>query len=79
MALPRLDAHERLTSPELCASAHGTTRTPPLPSLQLYAPYFCSDSPYLANWSMVQSDQTLPGCHVRRRRDCSSSSKPVAG
>lgn len=32
---------------------------------QLYAPYFCSDSKYLENWTMVQSSQALPGCHVR--------------
>lgn len=58
-------------APALCSSKAATSSAhiclPSLPSLpQLYAPYFCSDSPYLANWSMVQSDQTLPGCHVRR-------------
>jgi hypothetical protein len=31
---------------------------------QLYAPYFCSDSAYLQNWTMVQSDRSLPGCKV---------------
>jgi len=29
---------------------------------QLYAPYFCGDSPYPSNFSMVRSDTTLPGC-----------------
>ena len=31
---------------------------------QLYAPYFCSDTSYLANWSMIRSDTTLPICGV---------------
>jgi hypothetical protein len=31
---------------------------------QLYAPYFCSDTTYLENWTMVRSDTTLPGCQV---------------
>jgi hypothetical protein len=32
---------------------------------QLYAPYFCSDSPYIKNWTMLRSDTGLPGCNVR--------------
>jgi hypothetical protein len=31
--------------------------------LQLYAPYFCADSPYPQNFSMVRSDTSLPGCN----------------
>lgn len=30
--------------------------------LQLYAPYFCADSPYAQRYEFLQSDITLPGC-----------------
>lgn len=30
--------------------------------LQLYAPYFCATSSYPANFTMVRSDTSLPGC-----------------
>ena len=29
---------------------------------QLYAPYFCMDTPYARDWPMLSSDTTLPGC-----------------
>ena len=29
---------------------------------QLYAPYFCMDTPYAKDWPMLASDTTLPGC-----------------
>ena len=31
--------------------------------LQLYAPYFCMDTPYAAKWDMLTSNTTLDGCH----------------
>ena len=40
---------------------HGFQKALGLP-LQLYAPYFCATSSYPANFSMVRSDVTLPGC-----------------
>jgi hypothetical protein len=30
--------------------------------LQLYAPYFCPESPYFGNWPSLASDTSLPGC-----------------
>lgn len=30
--------------------------------LQLYAPYFCADSPYATKYNFLHSDTKLPGC-----------------
>eukprot|EP00041_Stephanoeca_diplocostata_P032956 m.1075300 g.1075300 ORF g.1075300 m.1075300 type:complete len:922 (-) comp24239_c0_seq10:1896-4661(-) len=29
---------------------------------QLYAPYFCMDTPYASDWNLMNSDSSLPGC-----------------
>ena len=35
---------------------------------QLYAPYFCMDTPYANDWPMLTSDTKLPGCGVHEHR-----------